>query len=211
MSSSLQKSIHQNPFIQGRREDYILGNFIKVALLVVVLHSLVWLLFKYGLPDFQIKKRPDITIEIGAALPASQPIAPQPQPVQQQKIQERSPDAQQKAAAQQPTPPAPSQPQNISDNVMTQDADYKAASLNNPPPPYPGFAFRNRWQGKVYLRVHVMTTGEVDEVKLLQTSGYDSLDNSALDTVKKWKFIPAKKEGKIVDQWVRVPITFEIK
>ena len=61
------------------------------------------------------------------------------------------------------------------------------------------------------LRVHVLPTGEVDDVQLAQTSGYDSLDNSALNTVKKWKFVPAKKDGKIIDQWVRVPINFALK
>jgi len=51
----------------------------------------------------------------------------------------------------------------------------------------------------------------VDDVQLAQTSGYDSLDNSALNTVKQWKFVPAKKDGKIIDQWVRVPINFALK
>jgi protein TonB len=97
------------------------------------------------------------------------------------------------------------------DSVQTTDADYKAAYLNNPKPPYPGFAYQNRQEGKVVLRVHVLPTGEVDDVQLAQTSGYDSLDNSALNTVKKWKFVPAKKDGKIIDQWVRVPINFALK
>jgi len=37
------------------------------------------------------------------------------------------------------------------------------------------------------------------------------LDDSALNTVKKWKFVPAKQNGKIVDQWVKVPIRFGLK
>jgi protein TonB len=59
--------------------------------------------------------------------------------------------------------------------------------------------------------VHVLPTGEVDEVQLARTSGFDSLDDSALNTVKKWKFVPAKQNGKIVDQWVKVPIRFGLK
>jgi hypothetical protein len=43
----------------------------KVLSLVLVIHLLIFLLSFFGLPDFKIAKRPDITIEIGAAPPES--------------------------------------------------------------------------------------------------------------------------------------------
>ena len=209
MSQSLLQSTYVNPFLNGGPKEPF-KYFWKILGLVVLAHILIWLIAEYGLPDFSIKKKADITVELSSAPVSSQSV---PQPQQQTKpvkAQEKSPDATEKAQPQQPQQSAPT-PSNNVDSVQTADADYKAAYLNNPKPPYPGFAYQNRQEGKVVLRVHVLPTGEVDDVQLAQTSGYDSLDNSALNTVKKWKFVPAKKDGKIIDQWVRVPINFALK
>jgi len=188
-------------------------NFWKIVVFVLVAHILVWIIGKYGLPDFKVKKKADITIELSSA-PFSTATPTPPQPQQQPappKTQEKSPDAVQKAPVEQSQPAAPAQSSSSTDSVQTTDADYKAAYLNNPKPPYPSFAFQNRQEGTVILRVHVLPSGEVDEVQLARTSGFDSLDDSALNTVKKWKFVPAKQNGKIVDQWVKVPIRFGLK
>lgn len=212
MSQTLLQSTYSNPFLRGG-SDTPFKNFWKIVVFVLVAHLLVWIVGKYGLPDFKVKKKADITIELSSA-PFST-AAPTPPQLQKQptppKTQEKSPDAVQKAPVEQSQPAAPAQSSSSTDSVQTTDADYKAAYLNNPKPPYPSFAFQNRQEGTVILRVHVLPTGEVDEVQLARTSGYDSLDDSALNTVKKWKFVPAKQNGKIVDQWVKVPIRFGLK
>ena len=212
MTQTLLQSTYSNPFLGGG-SDTPFKNFWKIVLFVLVAHLLVWIIGKYGLPDFKIKKKADITIELSSA-PFSTATPTPPQPQQQPappKTQEKSPDAVQKAPVEQPQQPAPAQSSSSTDSVQTTDADYKAAYLNNPKPPYPSFAFQNRQEGTVILRVHVLPSGEVDEVQLARTSGFDSLDDSALNTVKKWKFVPAKQNGKIVDQWVKVPIRFGLK
>jgi protein TonB len=212
MSQTLLQSTYSNPFLGGG-SDTPFKNFWKIVLFVLVAHLLVWIIGKYGLPDFKIKKKADITIELSSA-PFSTAAPTPPQPQQQPappKTQEKSPDAVQKAPVEQSQPAAPAQSSSSTDSVQTTDADYKAAYLNNPKPPYPSFAFQNRQEGTVILRVHVLPSGEVDEVQLARTSGFDSLDDSALNTVKKWKFVPAKQNGKIVDQWVKVPIRFGLK
>ena len=212
MSQTLLQSTYSNPFLGGG-SDTPFKNFWKIIVVVLVAHVLVWIVGKYGLPEFKVKKKADITIELSAA-PVSSATPTQPQPQQKPtppKTQEKSPDAVQKAPVEQSQPAAPAQSSSSSDSVQTTDADYKAAYLNNPKPPYPSFAFQNRQVGTVILRVHVLPSGEVDEVQLARTSGYDSLDDSALNTVKKWKFVPAKQNGKIVDQWVKVPIRFGLK
>ena len=48
---------------------------------------------------------------------------------------------------------------------------------------------------------------QVIEAKL----GAVIVDESALATVKKWKYSPAQKGGQIVKQWIRVSILFEVK
>jgi len=212
MSQTLLQSTYSNPFLGGG-SDTPFKNFWKIVVFVLVAHLLVWIVGKYGLPDFKVKKKADITIELSSApfsTAAPTPPQPQTQPTPP-KTQEKSPDAIQKAPVEQSQPAAPAQSSSSTDSVQTTDADYKAAYLNNPKPPYPSFAFQNRQEGTVILRVHVLPSGEVDEVQLARTSGFDSLDDSALNTVKKWKFVPAKQNGKIVDQWVKVPIRFGLK
>ena len=212
MSQTLLQSTYSNPFLGGG-SDTPFKNFWKIVIFVLVAHLLVWIIGKYGLPDFKVKKKADITIELSSApfsTAAPTPPQPQTQPAPP-KTQEKSPDAVQKAPVEQSQPAAPAQSSSSTDSVQTTDADYKAAYLNNPKPPYPSFAFQNRQEGTVILRVHVLPTGEVDEVQLARTSGFDALDDSALQTVKKWKFVPAKQDGKIVDQWVKVPIKFGLK
>jgi len=86
------------------------------------------------------------------------------------------------------------------------DVDY----LNNPAPFYPGYAKRKGIQGKVLLNVVVKVDGSPLEVKVSHSSGSKMLDNAALSAVKNWRFIPAKKGGKIVQASVIVPIEFKI-
>ncbi len=93
----------------------------------------------------------------------------------------------------------------------TTDADYKLSALNNPKPPYPPYAYKARQEGQVILLVEVLASGDCGQVSIHTSSGFELLDESALMTVKKWHFIPAKKEGQVVPQTIRVPITFSLK
>lgn len=87
------------------------------------------------------------------------------------------------------------------------DADY----LDNPKPAYPAISRRLGEQGRVTLRVHVAADGSTSEVQLHTSSGSSRLDQSALDTVRRWKFVPAKRGPDPVAAWVLVPIAFTLK
>lgn len=71
-------------------------------------------------------------------------------------------------------------------------------------PHYPAEALRNRWEGRVVLRVLLATDGHPASVEVRRSSGHDVLDNAARECVAKWTF-PAGKSGPIT-----VPITFAI-
>ena len=104
-------------------------------------------------------------------------------------------------AAPAPAAPAP---------VVTQprfDADY----LDNPKPAYPAISRRLAEQGRVVLRVHVEADGRAAEVQLHTSSGSPRLDQSALDTVRRWKFVPARLGQMPTAAWVLVPIAFTLK
>ena len=42
------------------------------------------------------------------------------------------------------------------------------------------------------------------------SSGFQVLDNASLETLKKWKFTPAKIGNKFVDDTVKIPVKFLI-
>jgi periplasmic protein TonB len=77
-----------------------------------------------------------------------------------------------------------------------------AASLDNRfrnrPPIYPKDAEKRRQQGEVVLVIHVAETGVATSADVLRSSGVPSLDQAALDAVRKWHFRPALREGRAV-------------
>lgn len=104
------------------------------------------------------------------------------------------------AADSPPPPPAAPTPPRF-------DADY----LDNPKPRYPPLARRMDEEGRVVLRVHVAANGLPLEVVLRTGSGSARLDQAALDTVWRWKFVPARLGGEAVAATVLVPIVFSLK
>ena len=96
-------------------------------------------------------------------------------------------------------------------SAPTMDSEPKALTQSNPKPAYPLLAYKMKIQGKVILIVEVAESGSVNKVTVAESSGNELLDRSALDTVKGWKFTPARKNGVIVSQVIRVPITFSLK
>ncbi len=87
------------------------------------------------------------------------------------------------------------------------DADY----LKNPAPNYPPLSRRMGEEGKVILRVLVNPQGSADSVEIRTSSGSQRLDDAAVNTVKHWKFIPAKRGDTAVQSAVLVPIIFKLE
>jgi periplasmic protein TonB len=83
-----------------------------------------------------------------------------------------------------------------------------AAYLNNPKPAYPPISKHMGEQGRVMVRVFINADGNPGEVRLHKSSGYDRLDQIAIDTVKRWRFVPGKRGGVAEGMWFNVPIDF---
>ena len=86
------------------------------------------------------------------------------------------------------------------------NADY----LRNPAPAYPPLARRMHEQGRVLIRVLVSADGAPERIELKTSSGFARLDQSALETIRSWKFVPARQGEQTVAAWVVVPITFTL-
>lgn len=81
----------------------------------------------------------------------------------------------------------------------------------NPKPHYPQEAKRRGYEGEVLLRVEVLSNGQVGEVEVKRSSGYESLDRSAITAVREWRFIPARKGETPVSVWVTIPVVFQLR
>lgn len=88
---------------------------------------------------------------------------------------------------------------------------FNANYLRNPKPPYPDMSRRLREEGRVLLRVLISAEGTAKQVELKQSSGYKRLDDSALSTVKRWRFVPAKRGGQAIEMWYDVPVSFSLR
>jgi len=100
--------------------------------------------------------------------------------------------------------PAPPAPEPLVEARF--DADY----LANPKPAYPMASRRLKETGTVLLRVRVSEDGAPAHVEVKASSGYDRLDDSARDTVTRWRFVPARRGTRSVESWVVVPIVFSL-
>lgn len=86
-----------------------------------------------------------------------------------------------------------------------------AAYLNNPRPAYPSISRRMGEQGKVMLRVYVNAQGLPEQIELHKSSGFERLDKAAMDAVRRWKFVPGKRNGVAEAMWNIVPINFVLE
>ncbi|PWB53346.1 MAG: energy transducer TonB [Nitrosomonadales bacterium] len=141
------------------------------------------------------------------AKPEARPLL-QPQPVAE-RIMEQAPEPAPVAAAQ--VAPVIEAPARAEPAPVVEAPRFNAAYLNNPPPAYPLAARRRGIEGRVLVRAEIQADGSCSRVELKKTSGFDPLDQAALEAVRKWHFVPAKKGAQAVTAWVEVPITFKLE
>lgn len=147
-----------------------------------------------------VARTPPLPVQqpVPLTLPLEAPVtlateAPTPPPVE-------APAPPPAPAAAAPTPlPAPIPPR--------FDANY----LDNPKPVYPALSRRMGEEGRVLLRVRVGPNGQPLEVALHTSSGSVRLDAAAIDTVRRWQFVPARLGNEAIAAAVLVPIVFSLK
>lgn len=211
------------------------------AVVSAILHGCVWLMWQTRPEPATLLSTPPQVMEVvltAAPTPAPQPAAPlpsapqKPQPLPKpvvKKIIKTKPKlkprpkppappvpAPQPAVRFEPTPvvapasTAPAQPAAPVAEPLVKAA-YSSPSLHNPPTRYPRIAQMRQWEGTVMLEIQVLANGTAGKVKIARSSGHDVLDESAVEQVKAWRFMPAHRGAQTVDDWVRIPITFKFK
>lgn len=113
-----------------------------------------------------------------------------------------------------PPPPAPAAaPAAAAPTIAAEPIvppDGSAASLKNPAPKYPVESRRKREEGAVRLRVVITPDGLVKAISVARSSGFERLDEAALDTVRKWKFKPGMQAGNPVEAVGFLVIPFKL-
>ncbi len=75
-----------------------------------------------------------------------------------------------------------------------------------PPPSYPNSALRNHEQGTAIIEIMVDASGAITSAKVFKSSGYGTLDDAALDVVKKrWRFPSGQP------RWLHWPCIFQMQ
>lgn len=103
-----------------------------------------------------------------------------------------------------PVAAAPGPPQL---ELPSSDADY----LQNPTPAYPAHSRRLGEQGKVIVRVLIGANGLAQKAEIRKSSGFDRLDQSALATVQRWRYVPGKRAGVVEAMWFSIPVNFVLE
>jgi protein TonB len=72
---------------------------------------------------------------------------------------------------------------------------------------YPALAQRNSWTGKTIVFFTVQKNGHVKDIRIMKSSGYNILDESVIETIRKVQPFPRPPTS--VD--VTIPLSFELK
>ena len=80
----------------------------------------------------------------------------------------------------------------------------------NEAPRYPMQALGSRAEGRVLVRAEIRDDGQVGKLWIKQSSGAQTLDQAAFDTVRAWRFSPAQRHGMAVAMWLDVPIEYKL-
>lgn len=149
--------------------------------------------------------------------PAPQPLAVQDSPTPAPAVSSSPPAPTPLAAtALSPAPPTSSGhaapgPATPANPVVVAPST-QAAYLNNPKPPYPAISRRLGEAGRVMVRVHVGLDGRATEARIQRSSGYDRLDQLALETARdRWRYVPGTRNGVPEAAWLNVPINFSLE
>ncbi|MFP4372354.1 MAG: energy transducer TonB, partial [Halanaerobium sp.] len=86
----------------------------------------------------------------------------------------------------------------------------KPGLKNHSQPGYPSNLRKRNIEGKVIITLRIDKEGKAHDLKINQSSGYDSFDQAALNAVSSWEFKAAEKDGEKVEVIVNLPVSFKL-
>jgi protein TonB len=89
---------------------------------------------------------------------------------------------------------------------LTNAADVSSALMRE----YPAVLRDAGIGGAPVVWIHITTNGDVDDARIHQSSGFEALDQAAIDVARVMVFTPARNGDEIVATWVQIPIRFQV-
>jgi protein TonB len=83
--------------------------------------------------------------------------------------------------------------------------------LQNPKPAYPPISRRLNEQGRTTVRVLIGADGLPQRAEIAKSSGFSRLDDAALATVMRWRYVPGRRNGVAEAMWFNVPINWVLE
>jgi TonB family protein len=93
------------------------------------------------------------------------------------------------------------------EQVVANDAS--APAVDTPVPRYPADALARKIGGGVTLHLLVGVDGKVKDVRVVGSTPKGVFEEVSVEAAEKWTLQPPMQDGKAVEGWVEVPITFE--
>lgn len=88
------------------------------------------------------------------------------------------------------------------------EVEQPAPLYGDVPIDYPLRLWDQGMEGETLLRVRVTDTGQVDSVEVVESSGQPAFDSAAVNGAKELRFRPARRGGKRIEVWAKVPVHF---
>ena len=82
--------------------------------------------------------------------------------------------------------------------------------LNKVEPDYPEDARQDGIAGTVGVKIEVLENGRTGEVRIVRSSGRSSLDEAALQAVRRWRFVPAEEDGQAIRCFTTLAVVFDL-
>jgi protein TonB len=96
------------------------------------------------------------------------------------------------------------------DPVKLREPEQPPMPAYAPRPEYPVAALRQGIEGYVTLRLLVSADGKVESVEALECQGHESFARAAINTVSRWRFRPARRDGAPAPFWCSQKISFNL-
>jgi protein TonB len=79
-------------------------------------------------------------------------------------------------------------------------------------PPYSSIDTREGIEGFVDVEIYVLPDGRVGDARILRSTGSERMNQSTLEEAKRrWRLVPATRDGVPFAQWYRLRVKFELK